>query len=820
MTTIQVIRRDKAKGTDICRQGNYLYIIRSDLGIFVKVLHERDDNDPVTIKIYPLHPNCAWGDHYCAVQNPENRDGTRFYIIKGDRCRIVTDLINDADPAEFRLSENCRGGDFYMARTSQSFIIIKASDNKYLYVTDMRRGRTQVGGPVDLCFECRGGQYYWATENHLYFLTSSILSFKYHRTVSLYRNSNPGDFPVYPPVATLLTVTSSTTNPVQVIRRDKAKGTDICGQGNYLYIIRSDLGIFVKAPHERDDSDPVMIYPLHPNCAWGDHYCAVPINPDDPNSTPRFYIIKGDRCRTVTNLTEDAEHAEFRLNENCRGGVFYTAKTSQHFFIIKQSGNQYLHVTDMENDAQVGGAVDLCFECRAGQYYWATKNHFYFLRPSTFKYHRTESLDSNTNGADFPVYSPVATFLPVTSSPTNPIQIVPRKKAKGTDFCGQSSYQYIIRSDLGCYMKAYHVRDGDDPVTIHPLHPTCAWGDHYMATPKHFYIIKGNECRSVTDLCTGANLTTITLHPDFKGGAFYMANSKNFFVIKMKAEPPFFECKCGENLENASNDRNQTISDTYLPTREDINDMRGWYYWATNGYFYFQKPVNDWSLAYHRIPDQDKWYRGKDVDFPVYPPITAFLPGGLAVIMGPTFNRWERLLSIPGSNVGEKVDLTIKRKQGYKKPIVNPVQHEWNMSQRERSAGLTTEEIFKAALKRTFYFPPKYGGLGVDATKEDWSDIMEVEESLSVFIPSQQLVYVWQYVLGIGDQVVLYTKHIRKTKNDFEPQNVTAPDTAPQTADERREQMLVPLPRTQFSEEQNSFVTMLQHKSNKPSNFD
>ena len=302
-----------------------------------------------------------------------------------------------------------------------------------------------------------------------------------------------------------------------------------------------------------------------------------------------------------------------------------------------------------------------------------------------------------------------------------------------------------------------------------------------------------------------------------------MANSKNFFVIKTKAEPPCFECKCGENLDNAST--NQNINDTYLPTREDVTDMRGWYYWATNGYFYFLKPVNDWSLAYHRTPDlnykdEDKWYRAKDVDFPVYPPITAFLPGGLALIIGPTFDRWEQLLSIPGSNACEKVDLTIKRKLGYKKPTVNPIQHEWNMSQRERSAGLTTEEIFKAALKRTFYFPPEYGGLAVDATKEDWSDVMEVEESLSVIIPSTKHVYVWQYVLGIRDQVVLYTKHIRKTKNDFEPQNVTAPDTAPQTADERREQMLVPLPRTQFSEEQNSFVTMLQHKSNKPSNFD
>ena len=60
---------------------------------------------------------------------------------------------------------------------------------------------------------------------------------------------------------------------------------------------------------------------------------------------------------------------------------------------------------------------------------------------------------------------------------TNRIQIVPRNKARGTDLCGQRSYQYIIRSDLDCYMKVYHVGDGDDPVTIHALHPTCAWGD-------------------------------------------------------------------------------------------------------------------------------------------------------------------------------------------------------------------------------------------------------------------------------------------------------------------------------------------------------
>ena len=417
---------------------------------------------------------------------------------------------------------------------------------------------------------------------------------------------------------------------------------------------------------------------------------------------------------------------------------------------------------------------------------------------------------------------------------TTTTKIVPRNKARGTDLCGQRSYQYIIRSDLGCYMKAYHVRDGDDPVTIHPLHPTCAWGDHYVATPGSicscaqgdFYIIKDRECRKVTDLSTGANPTTFDLNAECQDGDFYMAkDSKDFFIIKSNQGQAPFECQHVESLRdgNVINHENGMLDKYETPNAGAGVDLGSRYHWATSRYFYFLKPVTAWSLEYHRTKDLFKDPE-KCNDYPLYPPITAFLPGGLAVIMGQTFDRWEQLLSIPGSNQGEKVDLTIKRKQGYKKPIVNPVQHKWNVSQSESSTGLTTEEIFKAALKRTFYFPPEYGGLAVDATKEDWSDVMEVEESLSVIIPSTKHVYVWQYVLGIGDQVVLYTKHIRKTKNDIEPQNVTVPDTAidtaPKTADERCERMLVPLPRTELSEERKCFVTMLQHESNKPSNFD
>ena len=50
---------------------------------------------------------------------------------------------------------------------------------------------------------------------------------------------------------------------------------------------------------------------------------------------------------------------------------------------------------------------------------------------------------------------------------------------------------------------------------------------------------------------------------------------------------------------------------------------------------------------------------------------------------------------------------------------------------------------------------------------------MEVEESLSVFIPAANRVYILQNVFGIGDNVVLYTKYI-KTRNVPLPQNADA----------------------------------------------
>ena len=824
-TTTEIVARNKAKGMDFCGLGDYLYIIRSDLGCYMKAHHDPHSNDPV--KIYPLDPNCAWGDHYMATL-ASNLDENRFYIIRGDDCHVVTDLSTGAAPTnegpqKFKLHEQCRGGDFYLAKKSNDFYVIKSSSNKYLHLNSLTHSILR-NSEFNLPIACRECQYYWASSNHFHYLKPSGL--EYYRTQDL---GTTGEiFPICSPVTTFLRGGLVMTTPNQIVSHNQAKGTDICGQGNYLYIIRSDLGIFVRALHERDDNYPVTIHPLHPNCAWGDHYMATMApNPDKKH----FYIIRGDDCHVVTDLSTGAAPTtlnppKFKLHEQCRGGDFYFARDSDSFFVIKSSKNKYLHSNGLTYRTLAGFESNLSVDCRECQYYWATDNNFYCLKcnPTSLECHRSKELNINSDGdTSTALYSSAATFLPIM--PTGmATQIVPRNKAKGTDLCGQGSYQYIIRSDLGCYMKAYHVRDGDDPVTIHLLHPTCAWGDHYLATPDHFYIIKGNECRKVTDLSTGADPTTFTLNVECEDGDFYMAkNSKKFFVIKSNQGHSPFGCKHVQSLKDGNVICEKEMLDMYKePNAVPGVDLASRYHWATSSYFYFLKPVTTWSLEYHRTKDLFK-DPDKYNDYPVYPPIIAFLPGGLAHIMGPTFGRWEKLKSIGNNTANEKeIEVTIKRKHGYKKPMVHSVHHEWNVSQRERSASLTTEEIFKAALKRTFYFPPEYGGLAVDATNEDWSDVTEVEESLSVIIPSKQHVYVWQYVLGTGDQVVLHTKHIKKTKNDFEPQNVTADtDTdRPQNANEHRKRMLVPLPRTEFSEEQKCFVAMLQHESNKPSNFD
>ena len=763
-TTTEIVARNKAKGTDFCRLGDYLYIIRSDLGCYMKAHHDPHSNDPV--KIYPLDPNCAWGDHYMATP-ASNSDENRFYIIRGDDCHVVTDLSTGAAPtiASFKLHEQCRGGDFYLTKASDSFFVIKSSRNKYLSLNSLTNEPPR-NSESNLPVVCRECQYYWASSNHFHYLKPTGL--EYYQTQDL---GTTGEvFPINSPVKTFLRGGLVMTTPNQIVSHNQAKGTDICRQGNYLYIIRSDLGIFVRAFHERDDNNPVTIHPLDPNCAWGDHYMATPAPNPDKN---HFYIIRGDDCHVVTDLSTGAAPTtlsppKFKLHEQCRGGDFYLAKKSNNFYVIKSPGNKYLHLNSLTHSILPISESNLSVDCRECQYYWATEKHFYFLKcnPSSLECHQSKELNINSDGdTSTALYSSAATFLPVMATKT----IVPRNKAKGTDFCGQRSYQYIIRSDLGCYMKAYHVRDGDDPVTIHPLHPTCAWGDHYLATPDYFYIIKGDVCRRVKDLRTGADPEIFPLHDKCKpnsgaypANCFYTAtNSSNFYIIR--SDNSFLHVK----------DMSATGYKEKLGGRLHDECRGGVYYWATKGYFYFLKEVNNWSLGYYRT----EFLFRKGNDYPVYPPITKFLPGGLAVIMGPTFAKWKLIKTI--DNMDEDTPLkfseNISLKNGYKKEVVRSIQQNWYISTHEvtTEANFTTEKIVTAAFKQAFSLPREHGGCKFDCTEEDWTEEQIVKYEVAGNIPKGKCVYIWQLKLGIGEgeqrQDVFFTSQVKMTYSPNPP---------------------------------------------------
>ena len=763
----QIVPRNKTKGTDICGRGDYLYIIRSDLGIFVKARHVHDVNHPPRLAtIRTLHSTCTWRDHYMAAPDPNNPDRDYFYIIKGSSCSIVANLETgeapvDANPPSFELHENFRGADFYMARNSNCFYAIKSSSNTYRHLNSLENNTLQEP-EGRLSFNCREGLYYWSTENHFCFLRPTGL--EYHQNNDLYTDNEGINFQVYSPLSTFLQGGLEVTTTNQIAHHNQAKGTDICRRGDYLYIIRSDLGIFVKARHEHNVNHPAAIRTLHRDYRWGDHYMAAP----DPNNPDRdyFYIIKGVNCRVVADLetgeapiNANLQTLSFNLAENCRGADFYMARNSNCFYAIKSSSNTYRHLNSLENNTLQEPEGKLSFNCREGLYYWSTDNHFCFLQPTGLEYHQTEHLDTDNEGTDNSFSSPISTFLPAMDL----TRIVPRNKAKGIDFCGQGSYQYIIRSDLGCYMKAYHVRDGDDPVTIHPLHPSCAWGDHYMATPDHFYIVKGDECRIVDDLRTGANPKMIKLHQDCRNGDFYMAQSSNsFFIIRLSSYRSI--CLCVKDLEKGSEAKNWPWRKAIEENDLHADCIKGHYYWATTTYFYFLKPISKWSLEYHRTKDlctPNKEGR----DFPVYPPITAFLPGGLAVIMGPAIAKWELIKTIDNTNGSADFNSKgVMRKNGYKKQALHSVQCNWTVSAQE---GLTTEKVATAALKQLFSHPLIHCGCEFDCTEEDWTEEHEVKVDYDIIVPRANCRYIWQLKFGMGKgeqyQDIFYTQRIETT---------------------------------------------------------
>ena len=364
-------------------------------------------------------------------------------------------------------------------------------------------------------------------------------------------------------------------------------------------------------------------------------------------------------------------------------------------------------------------------------------------------------------------------------------QIVPHGKAKGTDFCG-AYWSYIVRSDLRCYMRSptkdFH--EGRDN-TIRPLHPSCSEGDHYMAYlykpatfsreggMQLFFVIKGDKFRRVTDLTADTNAVTGTLHEKCQKGDFYLAApGGTFIIIFAKA----WKYTVVSDLKTARGEKS---------FRLDENCTRGLYYWASADdedrvWYHLVKQDDTFGVQMHHTTDLRTDANARDESFNAS--VMNFIPGGVAVTMGPAFGVWEpaRDAIVNNTNSTYKETIEISRKIGSKKAAFHSVQHNWDFkasASTEIKGGIDLWKLTEATLKQQFSFEASYGGKLIDTTQEDWSEEHTVKKITDVTIKPGESMHFWRFKLGfkkgeIAQDVLYPGGELRMTKTATKPTDI------------------------------------------------
>ncbi|XP_067299094.1 uncharacterized protein [Pseudorasbora parva] len=348
--------------------------------------------------------------------------------------------------------------------------------------------------------------------------------------------------------------------------------------------------------------------------------------------------------------------------------------------------------------------------------------------------------------------------------------IIPRSKAKGTDIFGAGEDGYIIRSDLGCYMKTSDLNKGSD-ISIFSLHPSCRNGDHYLSDHKSsFFIIKGNSYRRVTDLTIDSDAEVFSLHPDCRGGDHYLATNYDFYIIFQEKATYRVTTNMNENLSAVEYD---------LPP-----DWRnGLYYWGMADCCYFLKPASEWGVEYYKGGELSRDYliilfkKMLSGVYSVHPDVLTFLPGGLSVTKGPSFGRWEIIKTITNdSNTPVTWQKKINKKVGYNKEKMTEITHNWKKGV---SSTVEYRALSKLITKVQLSLSTEYGGSHVSTEKESWEEATEEEEQLSFELKPNESVYLWQYKLGFGEDPVLFCRDLKITSDPNPPTEVPLPPAQP-----------------------------------------
>lgn len=337
-------------------------------------------------------------------------------------------------------------------------------------------------------------------------------------------------------------------------------------------------------------------------------------------------------------------------------------------------------------------------------------------------------------------------------------QIVPKKNAPGVDFCGVDEYYYIVRSDLGCYMRSTNFNEGKD-LEVFSLHNSCRGGDHYLAHDDDlFYIIKGDHYRRVSNMNQDKDSVVYSLHPNCRGGDHYLSAFGNFYII--------YQGKGIYRRVNNMNTDEEAVEYTLHPECRN-----GLYYWGIKNYYYFVKPHDKWGIQYFRTTN---FHENIDaVTYSFHADVVNFLPGGLGITQGISSGQWEAVKTITNDSSSPVAwNKKITRKVGYTKQKMSSVEHNWKIS---ISASYQSGALTEAIAKYQFSLSTEYGGKAVNTEQEDWSEATEVEESISVTLQPDEKLYVWQFQLSMGKETVLFCRDMKFTNNSTPPTEIPLP---------------------------------------------
>ena len=332
-------------------------------------------------------------------------------------------------------------------------------------------------------------------------------------------------------------------------------------------------------------------------------------------------------------------------------------------------------------------------------------------------------------------------------------EIVPKsaKEARGIDFCATEDHYYIIRSDLGVYMRSENFNEGND-IEIYSLSLACQWGDHYLATEDYFYIIKGNQYRKVDNMTEDKHAVVYSLHPNCRGGSHYYSAFGEYYIVF--ADGGFYR-----RVKNMNTDEDA------VEYSIDQAFQDGLYFWGTTGHVYCLKQADEWGVTYHRSTNMNL---DENPDtYSIHESVLNFLPGGIAQTTGKAFGYWHNIkYFLNETDAAVDWERSIIKTVGFNRSKMSSIENNWSI---EMEAEFQSGPLIEAISKYQFSLKAKYGGKSVDTDQQQWSDTTEVSETLKLHIKPRSEMYVWQYQMGFGEEKNLFSPDLAITEDSNPP---------------------------------------------------